>query len=48
MIEKICRECGGQVIDLVLACYPPIYQSKCSGCGRIISEERDKIVRQEV
>lgn len=48
MFNKICKECGGRVINITLTCMPPINQEVCNKCGRVISSKRDEIIYEEV
>lgn len=34
VITYECSVCGGRVHQSVLACSPPIYEYRCSKCGR--------------
>lgn len=33
MIVYICPECGGDLQEMVLDSYPPIYKKECLKCG---------------
>ena len=44
MINKICKECGGQVMSLTLTSIPPIHQKKCMDCNRVVSEQKEEVV----
>jgi DNA-directed RNA polymerase subunit RPC12/RpoP len=33
-MEYRCKQCGGLVDYVLLVCYPPIPQYRCTACGR--------------
>ncbi len=45
MIVEICPKCGYDLINLMLACYPPISKKYCPYCGWSWTGEPEEIVR---
>ena len=44
-IIETCPKCGHDLVDLVIATYPPIPQKKCFSCGWEWPGEREEVVR---
>lgn len=44
-IIETCPKCGHDLVDLVIATYPPIPQKKCFNCGWEWTGDAEKVVR---
>ena len=44
-IIEMCPVCGGDLMDLMIATYPPIPAKRCNSCGWHWEGEREEIVR---
>lgn len=44
-IIETCPKCGHDLVDLVIATYPPIPQKKCFSCGWEWTGEPEEVVR---
>ena len=45
IIIETCPKCGHDLMDLVIATYPPIPQKKCFSCGWSWEGEREEVIR---
>lgn len=44
-IIETCPKCGHDLVDLVIATYPPIPQKKCFSCGWEWTGKAEEVVR---
>lgn len=45
MVIYICPQCGGDLVDYVIATYPPISAKSCPNCGWRWEDRLDEIKR---
>lgn len=45
MIIETCPKCGHDLVNIMLASYPPIPKKECWSCGWSWTDEREEIVR---
>lgn len=45
MVIYTCPECGGDLVDYVIATYPPISAKSCPNCGWRWEDKMDVIKR---
>jgi len=41
MIVYKYKECGGNMMCMVLTCIPPIHKYTCNGCGRSVEDQEE-------
>lgn len=46
ILVETCPKCGADLMDIVLASYPPIPQKRCMCCGWSWTGKAEKIVRR--
>ena len=45
IVIETCPECGHDLMDLIVATYPPIPKKECWNCGWSWTGEREEIIR---
>lgn len=45
IIIETCPKCGGDLVDIMLASYPPIHEKRCYHCGWGWTDQTEQIMR---
>lgn len=45
IVIETCPICNHDLVDIVIATYPPIHQKQCFNCGWSFTDEVEKVVR---